>query len=134
MEERISRMPHRPNTPAGQIAYANDILAWNRCYADLQVTVTTGYPLTPGTAPVGSGDCWGCGLATIPRHSAASCTASLRVPWREKNWRRIAYNVLKHRNQPQPVNVVQFSGHWYDDEQYTPSSPADLGNGDGVHE
>jgi hypothetical protein len=132
MEIRISRMPHQPNTPAGKAAYADDLARWLLFNPSNHVSQESGYPLAPGTLQVGTGDCWSCGMATIPRHDARSCTATVKVHPKERIWRRLAFNVLKHRPRAEQVNAVHLAGNWYD--AYTPSSPDESGNGDGLSE
>lgn len=132
MEIRISRIPHRPNTPAGMADYAKDLTRWLDFNPSNHVSAETGYPLMPGTSQVGTGDCWSCGIATSPRHDSRSCTATVKVPAKERIWRRLAFNVLKYRARTEQVNSVQFVGNWYD--AYNPSSPSESGNGDGLSE
>jgi hypothetical protein len=58
-------LPIHPNTPAGQALYNAQIVQWNTKYAGHQVSEIQPYPLSPGTAPVASGECWKCGIDDV---------------------------------------------------------------------
>jgi len=125
-------MVHYPDTPDGQVAYQAQVLAWKTTnphkykggdeYAP--------YPLTPGTLPVGVGECHTCGL----RHPMGTPHLRTIVDTFETNYRRIAGHIIRtSRNEapaPKPANVqyvaaapeyLAYLSH-YDEEQ---------GNGDG---
>ncbi|KAJ7106153.1 hypothetical protein C8R44DRAFT_886052 [Mycena epipterygia] len=88
-----------PVTAAGVQLYQMDMSAWDATYG-----ASTGnapdyatFPLSPGTLPVGSKECWTCGLIPNPPHfGAAKCRASgsKTVPQREYNVRAFIGNTL----------------------------------------
>ena len=95
------RIPHHPNTPAGHAAYASQVSAWNRQHGEYQLaTELTGYPLTPGTAPICAGECYGCGQVG---HSAIMNLCTKQVPGKERAWRTICGGILG------PINRVPMS-------------------------
>ncbi|KAF8218831.1 hypothetical protein L208DRAFT_1039146, partial [Tricholoma matsutake] len=51
-----------PNTPAGQAAYNAQIAQWDNNYPGQLVSELCLYPLSPGMAPIASGECWKCGM------------------------------------------------------------------------
>jgi hypothetical protein len=55
-------LPHHPNTPAGLIAYRAQIAVWHTANPNRKPDEQHPYPLMPGTPPVGSRECWDCGL------------------------------------------------------------------------
>ncbi|KAG0699449.1 hypothetical protein DFH29DRAFT_788411, partial [Suillus ampliporus] len=51
-----------PDTTAGRTAFATQLAQWNTKWGEhTHVTHETGYPLKPGTAAIGSSECFGCG-------------------------------------------------------------------------
>ncbi|KAG6838955.1 hypothetical protein C0991_007042 [Blastosporella zonata] len=55
------------------------------------------YPLTPGTAPLGSRECTGCGRVG---HLENNCTATTRIPQIESRWRRKVDSIKRAANTP----------------------------------
>ncbi|KAF8437268.1 hypothetical protein L210DRAFT_3353503, partial [Boletus edulis BED1] len=52
----------RPNSGEGKQQYKADIDAWHTAHgADAMVSLSQPYPITPGTALPGSGECFECG-------------------------------------------------------------------------
>jgi hypothetical protein len=86
-------LPLQPNNPEGLINYNNQITAWHATHGQSGKgpTETRPYPLTPGTAPVASGECWKCGGRA---HHPAACS-SAPVPTLETKWRSIAQTIRK---------------------------------------
>ncbi|KAJ6489416.1 hypothetical protein DFH09DRAFT_1338948 [Mycena vulgaris] len=87
LQESNSRQ--HPNTAEGMTRYANDVRSWAvknpNAVAETIAIHTTEYPLTPGTWPPRSGECWTCGMKTTPIHGR-NCTAP-RVPELERKFR-----------------------------------------------
>ena len=86
-------LPLQPNNPEGLVNYSNQIAAWQAEYGQSGKgpTETRPYPLTPGTVPVASGECWKCGNRA---HHPAACPAP-PVPALETKWRSIAQTIRK---------------------------------------
>ncbi|KAJ8580333.1 hypothetical protein M405DRAFT_890492 [Rhizopogon salebrosus TDB-379] len=62
VEMLIANLKHHPNTVVGNAAYATQVTQWNTKWGvAARVTAETGYPLKPGTAAIGSGECFACG-------------------------------------------------------------------------
>ncbi|KAJ7319058.1 hypothetical protein DFH08DRAFT_819493 [Mycena albidolilacea] len=59
---------------AGCAEYMRHINIWNAQFGGACILLErTGYPLSPGTAAPGSGECFGCGKVTTPYHRRAEC-------------------------------------------------------------
>lgn len=86
-------LPLQPNNPDGHAAYAIQISTWQTTHGQngKGPTETRPYPLTPGTVPVASGECWKCGHRA---HHPAACPAP-PVPTLETKWRSIAQTIRK---------------------------------------
>ncbi|KAF8871404.1 hypothetical protein BD779DRAFT_1805952 [Infundibulicybe gibba] len=54
-------LQQHPNTPAGRELYERQISDWTSKHGTAGPTELRPYPLTPGTTPVASGECWKCG-------------------------------------------------------------------------
>ncbi|KAF5381271.1 hypothetical protein D9615_008370 [Tricholomella constricta] len=95
LRARLAEMIHHPNTDAGRTAHQAQQRAWiERHGAETKVTELTPYPLRPGTLPVNSNECFGCGLTG---HIAPRCTLLVerRLNIREADWRAICRSVLR---------------------------------------
>jgi hypothetical protein len=86
-------LPLQPNNPEGLLNYNNQVATWQAAYGQSGKgpTETRPYPLTPGTVPVASGECWKCGNRA---HHPAPCLAP-PVPAIETKWRSIAQTIRK---------------------------------------
>ena len=94
IRERIAAWLVQPNSQQGFEAYAEQIRQWRHLYGDnARASEDTGFPLTPGTAPPCSGECYNCGLVG---HDRRNCTATEALNARERAWRSICGNVLGH--------------------------------------
>lgn len=74
--ERAASIPQRPNTEAGKRQYEQDVEMWHAMHGQTSPSIERPYPLKPGTALLGSGECFGCGIVTEPSHTAGTCTAT----------------------------------------------------------
>lgn len=86
-------LPLQPNNAEGLVKYNNQVAVWEATYGQggKSPTETRPYPLTPGTVPVASGECWKCGHKA---HHPAACPAP-PVPALESKWRSIASTIRK---------------------------------------
>ena len=86
-------LPIQPNNANGLITYNNQIATWQAAYGQSGKgpTETRPYPLSPGSVPVASGECWKCGQRA---HHPGPCTSPL-VPPLETKWRSIAQTIRK---------------------------------------
>ena len=86
-------LPLQPNNADGLVTYNNQIATWQAAHGQggKGPTETRPYPLTPGTVPVASGECWKCGHRA---HHPAACPAP-PVPALESKWRSIAQTIRK---------------------------------------
>jgi hypothetical protein len=126
-------MLHHPNTPQGLVAYALQVTAWKTA----NPTKHSGgdefaqYPLTPGTDPVGKGECFKCGH----RHSRTGQHTGPIVDPGETYYQCVANRILcdsrAEANEVPPVDVRfiaatdSYLGHWV-------STVHDQGNGEGL--
>ena len=86
-------LPIQPNNPDGLANYNNQITAWQAAYGQngKGPTETRPYPLSPGTVPVASGECWKCGHKS---HHPGPCSFPPLPPF-ETKWRSIAQTIRK---------------------------------------
>lgn len=86
-------LPIHPRNAEGIALYGAQIAFWQSNYgmSGKGPNETRPYPLTPGTVPVASGECWKCGQRT---HHPGPCIAPA-VPPLETKWRSIAQTIRK---------------------------------------
>jgi hypothetical protein len=125
MNDVIRRaLPIHLNTPAGRALYNAQIIQWNTEHAGQQVSEMRPYPLSPGTAPVASGECWKCGMLG---HMGPSCESPTPVPGLEGRWRSIATSI-KRSCPPTTmgnINYVSEISQWSSREEYDQQVIAD---------
>ena len=82
-----------PRNSEGMALYNAQIVLWQSTHGQSGrgPNETRPYPLTPGTVPVASGECWKCGQRT---HHPGPCS-SPPVPALETKWRSIAQTIRK---------------------------------------
>ena len=110
-----------PKNAEGIAQYNAQILLWQSTYGQSGKgpNETRPYPLSPGTVPVASGECWKCGYRT---HHPNPCLAP-PVPALETKWRSIAQTIRKRAEAavpPTSVNLVAEESdvvHTYDAEE-----------------
>ena len=86
-------LPLHPKNAEGIAQYNIQIAFWQSTYGQSGKgpNESRPYPLTPGTVPVASGECWKCGQRT---HHPGPCSAPF-VPALETKWRSIAQTIRK---------------------------------------
>ena len=85
--ERIMAIPQRPISNEGRQQYKADINAWHIAHGREAIpSLSWPYPITPGTAPPGSGECFDCGMVTEPQHMSGNCNTKSRLPPLETRW------------------------------------------------
>jgi hypothetical protein len=106
----------QPDTPAGRAAYNTQITEWNANNPRQFVNELRPYPLSPGTSPVATGECWKCGK---PGHLGPSCSTTNQVPALEQRWRSIAATIKRDSNLA-TVDNVNYVGNeaWHSQEEY----------------
>jgi hypothetical protein len=102
---QANALPIHPDTPTGRALYDTQVAVWTRAHSIKKPNEWRPYPLTPGSSPVASGECWTCGQLS---HLPADCQRPA-VPEQEVTWRRIAGGVGNRlrRAGASSVNVVQ---------------------------
>jgi hypothetical protein len=120
--ERAALVPQRPNTESGMRQYKADVSLWHRSYGmDGAPSLERPYPLRPGTAILGSGECYSCGMVTEPTHLSSQCTAMSQLQPQETRWRQYVAGLLRQAAQqqisrtpfPTPVQYITTTHHPY---------------------
>ena len=115
-------LPLHPKNTEGIAQYNAQVLLWHSTVGQngKGPNETRPYPLTPGTVPVASGECWKCGHRT---HHPGPCPAP-PVPALETKWRSIAQTIRKRAETaaipPTSVNLVTEESnevHTYDADE-----------------
>ena len=110
-----------PNTQEGMTNYLTALQAWEAVYPPTrEVDFTTApYPLTPGTAPLGSRECYTCGIQghTSKEHDPAVPQINLR----EQRWRAQIGRNLYARTRLDFSTISQINNN---DEETLPYDPA----------
>lgn len=128
--EKLAMAPQRANTEAGVRQYEADIELWHRNHGTEGFsTLDKPYPLRPGTALIGSGECYSCGVVTDPPHVGAQCIAQEHLKPQESRWRQQVAGLLRRTalqmKQPAysaaPVQYVAPATHPYYGSYGTPS-------------
>ncbi|KAF9231407.1 hypothetical protein BU15DRAFT_68359 [Melanogaster broomeanus] len=89
-----TNLPHHPTTEAGRQAYNKQVTDWLAQHGTETVPNTTRpFPLMPGTSPLGSRECFGCGTVTFPGHRSDDCP-NPNLPAQEKWWREIVSGLV----------------------------------------
>jgi hypothetical protein len=108
-------LPIHPDNPAGHALYHAQISEWNRNHGNRPVNEYRPYPLSPGTSPVASGECWMCGYIG----HVGNCTTTSPVPPLERRWRSIASTIKRNAEGPTAnVNYVAQDDRWFEREDY----------------
>ncbi|KAI0720692.1 hypothetical protein C8T65DRAFT_632454 [Cerioporus squamosus] len=89
--KRNTHNPH-PGNAEGIAAYLTELDEWTKRHGGAVPDKTKPYPLTPGSTPVGSGECFSCGHDF---HGPSQCGVAT-IPQLENSWRRTANAILKH--------------------------------------
>ena len=115
-------LPIHPKNAEGIAQYNAQIVTWQSTHGQngKGPNETRPYPLSPGTVPVASGECWKCGYRT---HHPNPCLAPF-VPALETKWRSIAQTIRKRAEAaavpPTSVNLLVEESdevHTYDAEE-----------------
>jgi hypothetical protein len=107
-------LPHHPKTTEGNTAYQAQVVAWHAANPNIRPDEQHPYPLTPGSPPVGSRECWGCG--EVGHAQGAEVCLGATLPQPERDWRRVASYITRMFNKDrlasaQPVNYVGYSSY-----------------------
>jgi len=111
-------LPIQPKTPAGKVAYQAQVAKWSAQNGDRPVNEMRPYPLSPGTSPVASGECWKCGYTG---HRGPDCPDPNPVPMIEQKWRSIAATISRRAGSTATtaaVNLVTEDGTYIDQAAY----------------
>ncbi|KAG1795829.1 hypothetical protein EV424DRAFT_1353400 [Suillus variegatus] len=117
--EKLNTLPQRQATEAGRRQYEADVDAWHRMHGtEGTPSLERPYPLRPGTAVVGSGECYTCGMITEPMHLSSQCVATETLRPQESRWRQYIAAMLRRAAPAQaPAQTYTVSP-----AQYTPQA------------
>ncbi|KAG2048148.1 hypothetical protein BDR06DRAFT_1013269 [Suillus hirtellus] len=116
--EKLNVLLQCQATDAGRRQYEADVDAWHRTYGTEGVpSLERPYLLRPGTAVVGLGECYTCGMITEPMHMSSQCTATETLRPQESRWRQYVAAMLRRATPAQPpapaytVAPIQYAPH-----------------------
>ncbi|KAG2337313.1 hypothetical protein BDR05DRAFT_1005127 [Suillus weaverae] len=109
---QYTTIPHHPDSDTGRQAYAQQIQEWHTQHGTEAIPNSQRpYPLKPGTSPIGSRECFNCGMATAPPHQAYDCP-NAPLPPQETKWRetilRLVSGALVPAATPGPTTNIQY--------------------------
>ncbi|KAF8064449.1 hypothetical protein FPV67DRAFT_1419770 [Lyophyllum atratum] len=111
-------LPIHPNTAAGKVLYEAQVSEFAAKHGNKGPNEDRPYPLSPGSSPVASGECWKCGCTG---HMGGNCASTRMIPLLERRWRQIAASIKKNATNPggnsTAVNLVT-EGTWMSREEY----------------
>ena len=104
----IQKYPHHPDTDAGRQAHQAQQADWARTHGlTAYVTESTPYPLRPGTLPVGSGECFTCGLSGHRgQRNGSTCGGNRALHPHEQTWRAICSRILRQTRSVANIQLV----------------------------
>ena len=110
LKASLALYPSQPETPEGEAAYLDQLRTWRRLNGENLVSKTTGFPLRPGGAPPGSGECYNCGR-TGHRRIDCQTTSAKKIPPMEATFRAICGSILgQPARRTTQINYVAASG------------------------
>ena len=130
LNHSLTLYPIQPKNQAGTMAWHNQLRDWKvKNGENAQITASTGFPLRPGGAPPGSGECYGCGLVGH-RRGDVRCVED-PINNRERTFRTICGRILRSTTASQVNLVTDASGEfdWLNDQALI-QAPSQ-GNGEG---
>ena len=126
-----------PNSEAGQTAYRAQVAEWHRANPGTTPDEQHHYPLTPGSAPLGSRECYDCGQPGHTQGAPPPICPGQTLPNPERLWRRIAGYIEREARKENlvaaQVNYVGYHprtplyGNQYTYQQYPYSESSYLG-------
>ena len=105
---RLQKYPHHPDSEAGRQAHRAQQAEWVKTHGlGTLVTESTPYPLRPGTSPVGSGECFTCGITGhMGRRDGSTCAGNRALHPNEQTWRAICSRILRQTRNAANINLV----------------------------
>jgi hypothetical protein len=96
-QQSITNNRPYPNTDEGRRLYIAAMAAWKRTYGDNAPDWSTGHlPLSPGTAPLGSSECFRCGMLGHMRPTCENL-GHTEIPKIESDWRARINGIIRSR-------------------------------------
>jgi len=120
--EKAAAVPQQPNMEGGIWQYEADVNLWHQTYGTEGIpSLERPYPLHPGTAVVGSGECYSCRMVMELTHLSSQCTTTNQLCPHEMRWCQQVAGLLWRTIQqqatqnlyPAPVYYVAQANHPY---------------------
>ena len=124
----IALYPLQLPTEEGWLAYREQMNTWHQRNGDSQPTRTTGFPLHPGGAYPGLGECYKC---EITGHRGTACDSKYMILKFEGKFRAICGSILNPQRPPLQVNLVMAEADKFPWANGTSSDSQQHGNGEG---
>jgi hypothetical protein len=104
----LQKYPHHPDTEAGRHAHRAQQADWVKTHSlGTLITESTPYPLRPGTMPVGSGECFTCGLAGhMGKKDGSTCGGNRALHPHEQTWRAICSRIFRQTRGAANIQLV----------------------------
>ena len=111
-------LPQHPDTADGHTRHRAQCATWHTSNPTSKPDEQHPYPLTPGTSPAGSFECWSCGQKGHRQGAGPGICPGDHLPEPERDWRRIASYITCEYNKQRlgqaiPVNHVSTSALTY---------------------
>jgi len=129
LTQSLGYYPLQPNTPEGINTWQQQLWDWRVRNGDGPITVATGFPLCPGGAEAGSGECFLCGQ--VGHHQDSGQCVTTAINSHEHTFCTICGRILRFRLVAQ-VNMVDDAAgkfDWLHDHMLVPMG--NQGNGEG---
>ena len=110
------------------MTYDSQMNTWFQKNGHAKLTRKMSFPLCPGGAPPGSGECYKCGIVG---HQGAVCTSNNKIPKLEGDFQAICGSILNPCHEPLQVNYIAMgtTKHAWADGV---TSEQSQGNGEGL--
>ena len=104
----LQKYPHHPDTGPGRQAHQAQQAEWAKTHGpNTFIMESTPYPLRPGMLPIGSGECFTCGLSGhMGRRDGSTCGGNRALHPHEQTWLAICSRILRQTRTAASIQLV----------------------------